>query len=106
MKAKVKIIAAVVAGLMMGLPLSSYSANPDYRIIAGSDGFSEYKETFLRAAMELIESGRCTEEDFIEMSGWAKSINHKSKPIYFTYCGGFHVDNRIYMNAETGKVLE
>lgn len=39
------------------------------------------------------------------MGGWVKSSNHRNQPIYFTYCGGSTVANRLYLNAETGEIF-
>ena len=53
----------------------------------------------------MIQSGRCTAADFEEQGGWMKSTNHRDAPIYFTYCGGMTVANRIYLDAETGRLF-
>jgi len=75
------------------------------RLVAQSDDFTEHRAAFVRAANELSESGRCTAADFEEQGGWMKSSNHRDEPIYFTYCGGMTVANRIYLNAETGRIF-
>lgn len=36
--------------------------------------------------------------------GWAKSSNDRDRPVYFMYCGGMTVSNRIYLNAATGSI--
>lgn len=74
------------------------------RLVAQSDDFMHHRAAFVRAANELIESGRCTAADFEEQGGWMKSTNHRDEPVYFTYCGGMTVANRIYLNAETGRI--
>jgi hypothetical protein len=79
-------------------------ATGDYALVAQSDDYRIYKDVFARAASELIDSGKCTRADFEEMGGWIKSINHRDKPIYFTYCGGMRIEHRIYLNAFTGRV--
>jgi hypothetical protein len=35
-----------------------------------------------------------------------KSTSHKGSPVYFTYCGGMRVQNRLYLNAATGEVFK
>ena len=35
-----------------------------------------------------------------------KSTSHKGGPVYFTYCGGMRVQNRLYLNAATGEVFK
>jgi hypothetical protein len=85
-------------------PDPAETASDAERLVAQSDDFSEHRAAFVRAANELIESGRCTAADFEEQGGWMKSSNHGEEPIYFTYCGGSTVANRIYLNAETGQI--
>jgi hypothetical protein len=75
-------------------------------LVAGSDDFSRFRTTFAEAAESLIADRRCTQQDFRDMGGWVKSTNHNNEPIYFTYCGGATTANRLYLNAETGKVFQ
>ena len=74
-------------------------------LISGSDDFQKYRSAFAQAAQSLISSGRCREADFREWGGWIKSTNNRNQPIYFIYCGGSTVSNRLYLNAETGEVF-
>lgn len=74
-------------------------------LISGSDDFARYRTAFAEAAQSLIAQGRCSERDFRDMGGWVKSSNHRNQPIYFTYCGGSTVANRLYLNADTGEVF-
>ena len=83
----------------------SRSATGTYALVKGSDDYRIYKNAFARAASELIRSGRCTEQDFVDIGGWAKSTS-RSGPVYFTYCGGMHISNRLYLNAATGEVYK
>lgn len=75
-----------------------------YALVKGSDDFRIYKDAFDKAADQLITSGKCSAGDFREMGGWMKSSNHRSKPIYFTYCGGMRSSNKVYLNAATGEI--
>ena len=74
-------------------------------LVAGSDDFQKYRGAFAQAAQSLISSGQCREADFREWGGWMKSVNDRSQPIYFIYCGGSKVSNRLYLNTETGEVF-
>lgn len=56
-------------------------------------------------AQELIAAGTCKASDFQEMGGWVKSSDRGSKPVYFTYCGGMRIQNRLYLNAATGEIF-
>ncbi|WP_089728384.1 SH3 domain-containing protein [Candidatus Thiosymbion oneisti] len=84
-------------------PAATASAN--YALVKGSDDFRIYKDAFAIVADQLIASGKCSANDFREMGGWMKSSNHRSKPIYFTYCGGMRSSNKIYLNAATGEIM-
>lgn len=87
-------------------PKDSFSNNtPLEKAIKGSDNYSLYRENFIKLSQNLIDQGRCSIADYKEMGGWLRSSNHKPKPIYFTYCGGFSKANKVYINAETGKIL-
>lgn len=76
------------------------------RLVAQSDDFSQYRAAFVKAADKLIRNGRCSAADFEEQGGWMKSSNHRDAPVYFTYCGGMTIANRIYLNANTGEVYQ
>jgi hypothetical protein len=72
-------------------------------LVAGSDDFARYRTAFAEAAQSLIAQGQCSEG---EMGGWMKSVNnHRNQPVYFTYCGGSTLANRLYLNAETGELF-
>ena len=74
-------------------------------LLARSDDFQKYRGAFAQAAQSLISSGQCREADFREWGGWTKSVNDRSQPIYFIFCGGSTISNRLYLNAETGEVF-
>ena len=74
-------------------------------LVAQSDDYHVYGSAFVAAARSLISSETCTTDDFREIGGWVKSTNHSSEPIYFTYCGGFTLTNRLYLNAVTGEMF-
>ncbi|MEX0308394.1 MAG: hypothetical protein AB3N12_13500 [Ruegeria sp.] len=73
--------------------------------IAKSDDLERHREAFLIAATELIENGTCTPNEFVEHGGWVRSGSTESRPVYFMYCGGPTVDNRLYLDASTGEVF-
>lgn len=51
---------------------------------------------------QLITDGICTEGDFQEMGGWMASTSQGSG-MYFTYCGGMTLSNKVYLDAKSGK---
>jgi hypothetical protein len=82
------------------------TATADESLIADSDDFSKYRRQFSKLTANLIAEGRCTPDDFKEMGGWVKSVtNYRDEPVYFAYCGGMTVENKIYINAQTEEVL-
>ena len=87
-------------------PDPAKTASAAERLVAQSDDFTEHRAAFVKAANELISNGRCTEGDFEEQGGWVKSSNHRDEPVYFTYCGEMTIANRIYLNAQTGKIYQ
>jgi len=79
--------------------------SPIAKAIKSSDDFSKYQSVFISTSEKLIQLGTCSLDDFKEMGGWWRSTNHKLNPIYFIYCGGMTKNNRIYINATTGKTF-
>ena len=63
-----------------------------------SDDYDSYSSEFLEASMWLVENDVCKVSDIKENGGWVKSIEEKAFPVYFTYCGGYHLCNKIYIN--------
>ena len=74
------------------------------KVVSDSDDFGKYRSAFVKATEELVSSGRCMLDDFRQMSGWLKSTTtYRDRPVYFTYCGGLTLSNRIYLDAATGQ---
>lgn len=82
-------------------PDPAETALPDEQLMAKSDDFLQHREIFAAKAEELIASGRCSTSDFQEFGGWTRSFT-KGENTYFIFCGGIHVDDRIYLDADTG----
>lgn len=77
-------------------------ATGDASLIKGSDDYKIYKTQFSQAARQLINDGTCTEGDFQEIGGWMASTN-RGQGMYFTYCGGMKIINKVYLDVNTGK---
>ncbi|APE44582.1 hypothetical protein BOO69_15035 [Sulfitobacter alexandrii] len=75
------------------------------RLIAGSDDLDEHRAVFARVAAELVENRTCTEAEFVENDGWVRSTTFETRQVYFMYCGGSTVANRLYLDAATGDVF-
>lgn len=85
-------------------PAKTAAANET--LVAQSDDFARYRKAFASLAARLIAEGRCSEADLREQGGFMKSVNdYPGQPVYFTYCGGMTLANKVYVNAETGEVL-
>jgi len=74
--------------------------------IKSSDDFSTYQDVFISVSEKLVNSGKCSLPELKEMGGWVRSQIHNPKPIYFTYCGGMHRNNRIYVDVVSGKTFK
>lgn len=73
--------------------------------ISKSDDYEKYKPNFISTTKELIQDKKCSISELKNIGGWVKSQNHKYNPIYFTYCGGMKINNKIYLNASTGYIV-
>lgn len=70
-----------------------------------SDDYRIYKGAFIKAAENLIRSGKCTFKELEDQGGFYKSTKYKNQPIYFTYCGGYTQRHKLHLNAATGKMF-
>lgn len=80
------------------------TAAADEQLVKDSDDFKRYRRAFVKAARTLMDRDECTAADLQENGGFSKSSNHIDQPVYFTYCGGYTVANRIYLNAASGEI--
>lgn len=75
--------------------------------VSQSDDYSKHEKAFIDASKELLKNEKCSLNEFEEMGGWMKSTTtYKEEPVYFTYCGGMTISNRIYVNASTGTIFQ
>jgi hypothetical protein len=81
----------------------SEGATGDHSLVSGSDDYRLYKDQFPKAARQLINDGICTEGNFKETGGWMASTNRR-KGMYFTYCGGMTLSNKVYLDANSATV--
>ena len=70
-----------------------------------SDDLKIHKEKFRNTVAELISDGECDPSDFEELGGWVKSVKYSDRDVYFIYCGGLCLENKIYLDVKTGKTL-
>lgn len=80
-------------------------SSPIAAVLKSSDDFTKHQQVFVSASEKLVDSGKCALDDFKEIGGWWRSPKYKPNPVYFTYCGGMHKDNRIYLNTATGQTF-
>lgn len=81
------------------------SNSPVANAIKSSDDFSKYQNVFISASEKLIQSGKCSIADFKFAGGWARSFKHKPKLVYFAYCGGPTISDRIYLDPTSGATF-
>ncbi|HXV73874.1 MAG TPA: hypothetical protein VD713_04010 [Sphingomonadales bacterium] len=104
MRARHKLIVLFLLSLVS---FKTFAAERDLEeAISHSDDFGRYKAAFLKATQDLIQSKKCSISDFEEMGGWVKSTTtYNDEPVYFIYCGGLAVTNRIYLDVSSGKIF-
>lgn len=73
------------------------------RLIGRSDDIAQRGEVFTQATTELVSGGICTLDEFADHGGWVRSTTHGASPVYFMYCGGATVADRLYLDASTGR---
>ncbi|CVI14848.1 exported hypothetical protein [Agrobacterium fabacearum CFBP 5771] len=95
----------MVSVLLLCFVPSVASADEITQSVSQSDDFKRHELAFVTATKKLISDGTCKVSDFEYVGGFLKSMNHKNKPIYFTYCGGMTISNRLYLNVSTGEIF-
>lgn len=75
-----------------------------HEYLENSDQYISFQDVFLDASTKLIEGKQCRLADFEEVGGWIKSINHQEN-VYFTYCGGYEAEHKIYLNVVSGEIF-
>lgn len=73
--------------------------------IAESDDLLDYRAEFRNATEQLLKDGQCEPKDFEQLKGWVRSINYKDEPVYFVYCDGLELENKIYLDVSTAKLF-
>ncbi|CAH6935283.1 SH3 domain-containing protein [Vibrio chagasii] len=71
-----------------------------------SDDLKLYQETFRNSVAKLISEGECEPDDFEELGGWVKSVRYKDRNVYFIYCGGLSLENKIYLDVNTNEIFK
>jgi len=79
--------------------------SPIINAIKSSDDLAIHQDTFVWVSEELINSGECTLSDFEDIGGWWRSVDHKPRPVYYTYCGGAANNHRVFVNTATGTTF-
>lgn len=73
--------------------------------IAASDDLVQFEEMFLTTTDKLLKDGSCSPVDFEELGGWVKSTKYADRDVYFIYCGGLKLADKIYLDVRTGEVF-
>jgi hypothetical protein len=79
--------------------------SPIVNAIKSSDDLAIHQDIFAWVSEELINSGECKLSDFEDIGGWWRSVDHKPRPVYYTYCGGSINNHRVYVNTATGTTF-
>lgn len=70
-----------------------------------SDDLKIHQERFRNAVVKLISEGECAPSDFEELGGWVKSVKYSERDVYFIYCGGLSLENKIYLDVNTNEIF-
>lgn len=70
-----------------------------------SDDFKDYREVFLNVTDKLLNEKMCTPEDLKETKGWMRSLNYPDRNVYFLYCGGLKLDDKIYLDVDSKETF-
>ncbi|MEZ9441489.1 SH3 domain-containing protein [Vibrio sp. 10N.222.54.F12] len=73
--------------------------------LSKSDDLKLHQETFRNTVAELISDGECDPSDFEELGGWVKSVKYSDRDVYFIYCGGLSLENKIYLDVNTNEIF-
>jgi hypothetical protein len=85
----------------------SYTDADIQEAISSSDDYETYQAEFTKAATELLTSRRCGRYEMTQFGGFVKAQGgYKEQPIYFTYCGGNTIANRIYLDVSTERIFK
>lgn len=70
-----------------------------------SDDLKIHQEKFRNTVAKLISDGECAPSDFEELGGWVKSVKYSDRDVYFIYCGGLSLENKIYLDVNTNEIF-
>ncbi|CAK2228077.1 SH3 domain-containing protein [Vibrio crassostreae] len=70
-----------------------------------SDDLKIHQEKFRNSVAKLISEGECAPSDFEELGGWVKSVKYSNRDVYFIYCGGLSIENKIYLDVNTNEIF-
>ncbi|MEZ8019638.1 SH3 domain-containing protein [Vibrio splendidus] len=70
-----------------------------------SDDLKVHQEKFRNTVAKLISEGECDPSDFEELGGWVKSVKYSHRDVYFIYCGGLSLENKIYLDVNTNETF-
>jgi len=73
--------------------------------ISGSDDYVEFEDMFLNTTDQLLRDDTCSPVDFEELGGWVKSTRFTDRDVYFVYCGGLKLADKIYLDVRSGEVF-
>ena len=80
--------------------------SPVAMAIEASEDLDKYQNVFVHVSERLVDAGTCKVSDFLDIGGWWRSFDHKSEPVYYTYCRSPEANERIYVNVATGQTFK
>lgn len=92
--------------LSRGLPSSGSAETDEFEaIVAGSQDFRRHRDAFAEAAGKLVDAGTCSKAELAGQGGFARVTGSFSPDIYFAYCGGDTMGDRVFVDTKAKRVF-
>jgi hypothetical protein len=75
------------------------------QLIVRTDDFEQHEARFIELTDQVLQSQQCSQSDLEQLQGWIRSFNYPDEPIYYSYCGGLDVEDKLYINLDNGDIF-
>ena len=88
------------------LPSSGSAETDEFEmIVAGSEDFRRHRDVFAEAARKLVDAGTCNETELAAQGGFHRAAGGSSPDIYFAYCGGDTMSDRVFVDTKSQEIF-
>jgi hypothetical protein len=89
------------------LPSSGSDETDVYEaMVSGSDDFRKFRDAFAVAARDAVQSGMCTTEELVGQGGFKQLAGVGGRDIYFVFCGGDTMADRVFVDPREQRVFQ